>query len=259
MSEVILYRKEGHVATITLNRPEALNAITVEMIEELTAVLSVAGGDEEIRVLLLTGSGRAFCVGADILQLKRWTEDSRLRERFRLGAPEMFRLLQEFRRPIIAAVNGVAAAGGFELCCLADIVVAVEEAMIGDAHANYVGFGPVSAVMAARMMPRKLACELLFTGEMWSARRLELAGFVNRVVPSDQLMAVANRLAERIASKPPLALAAAKGLMRQLDQLEPRALLAEAFACAERMFESEDFGEGLRAFEEHRPPAFKGM
>jgi enoyl-CoA hydratase len=259
MSEIILYRKKGHVATITLNRPEALNAITVEMIEELTAVLTVAGGDEEVRALVLTGAGRAFCVGADILQLKRWSEHSRLRERFRIGAAEMFRLLHGFRRPVIAALNGVTAAGGFELCCLADLVIAAEGAMVGDAHANYVGFGPMSAVMAARMLPRKLACELMFTGEMWPARKLELAGFVNRVVPPDQLMAVTIELADRIAAKPPLALAAVKDLMRRMDELEPGPLLAEAFRRAEEVFETRDFTEGLRAFEENRAPQFKGV
>jgi enoyl-CoA hydratase len=259
MSEVIQYRKKGHVATITLNRPEALNAITVEMIEELMAVLTAAGGDQEVRALVLTGAGRAFCVGADIRQLQRWREDSRLRERFRVGAAEMFRLLREFRRPVIAALNGTTAAGGFELCCLADIVIAAEEAMVGDGHANYVGFGPMSAVMAARVMPRKLACELMFTGEMWPARKLELAGSINRVVPSDQVMAVATGVAERIAAKPPLALAAAKELMRRMDELEPQALLSEAFRRAEQVFETQDFAEGLRAFEENRPPAFRGV
>jgi enoyl-CoA hydratase/carnithine racemase len=138
------------------------------------------------------------------------------------------------------------------------MVVAAEGAMMGDGHANYVGFGPVSAVMAARMLPRKLACELLFTGEMWPARRLELAGFVNRVVPSDQLLTCVIGLAERIASKPPLALAAAKALMRRLDEVEPEVLLAEAFGRAGQMFESDDFAEGLRAFAENRLPAYQG-
>jgi enoyl-CoA hydratase/carnithine racemase len=258
MRDTILYEKSGHVATVTMNRPEALNAITLDMIEALSAALSAAEADHEVRVLILTGSGRAFCVGADLGQLGLWKKDPSLRERFSARAPAMLRQLEEFRAPVIAAVNGVAAAGGFELCCFADLVIAAEDALIGDAHANFVGFGPVSAVMASRVMPRKLAGELLFTGDMWSARRMELAGFVNRVVPAGQLVEVACELAAKIAGKPPLALAAAKHLMRGAARVESQALLAEAFQRAEQIFETEDFAEGVNAFEEKRAPVYTG-
>jgi enoyl-CoA hydratase/carnithine racemase len=191
VSNSILYEKCGHVATITMNRPEALNAITVDMIESFADALFVAEADNTVRALILTGAGRVFCVGADIRQLKLWREGPNLRERFSTRAPAMFLQLAQFPRPIIAAVNGVAAAGGFELCCCADLVIAAEDAMIGDAHANFVGFGPISAVLASQVMPQKLASELLLTGDMWSSRRLEQAGFVNRVVPPERVIEVA--------------------------------------------------------------------
>src|SRR5580698_10894523 len=158
MVDSILYEKSGHVAIITMNRPEALNAITVEMIEAFSRALSAAKADD-VRVLILTGAGRSFCVGADLEQLKLWQHNADLRARFSNHAPAMFRQLLEFNRPIIAAVNGVAAAGGFELCCVADLVIAAEDALIGDAHANFVGFGPVSAAFAATALPAKLAAE----------------------------------------------------------------------------------------------------
>jgi len=258
MGDSILYEKSGHVATITMNRPDALNAITVDMIESFAAALQRAQGDSNVRVLIIAGSGRAFCVGADIRQLQRWEQEPELRARFYDLAPKMFEALEAFPRPVIAAVNGVVAAGGFELCCFCDIVIAAEDARIGDAHANFVGFGPVSAVIAPRMLPPKLASELLFAGEMWSAVRMKEAGLVNHVVASGQALAAAHELAAKIASKQPLALEAAKSLMRRTARAGSAALMSDAFEHARRIFETEDFAEGLRAFHEKRPPVFTG-
>jgi enoyl-CoA hydratase/carnithine racemase len=258
MDDSILYEKNGHVAIITMNRPEALNAITVDMIEAFSRALSAAAADDDVRVLILTGAGRAFCVGADLGQLKLWQEDPDLRTRFSNSAPGMFRQLMEFDHPIIAAVNGVAAAGGFELCCLADVVIAADDALIGDAHANFVGFGPVSAALAATVLPPKLAGELLLTGDMWPARKLALAGFVNHLVPPERVMDLAREIAAKIASKQPLALAAARSLMRRAGRVEPQALLTEAFERAQHIFDTRDFAEGVAAFEEKRTPQFEG-
>src|SRR5690349_25097495 len=108
----VTYEKRGHVATLTMNRPEALNAITLDMIEALDQALATAAADADVRALVLTGAGRAFCVGADLKQLERWQDEPELRERFSSLAPAMFRRLEEFPRPVIAAVNGIAAAGG---------------------------------------------------------------------------------------------------------------------------------------------------
>ena len=257
MVDSILYEKSGHVAIITMNRPEALNAITVEMVEAFSRALSTAAADD-VRVLILTGAGRAFCVGADLKQLKLWQHNADLRARFSNHAPAMFRQLLEFNRPIIAAVNGVAAAGGFELCCVADLVIAAEDALIGDAHANFVGFGPVSAALAATVLPAKLAAELLLTGDMWPARKLALAGFVNHLVPQESVMAVAREIATKIASKQPLALAVAKSLMRRAHRVDSQVLLPEAFERAQHIFDTKDFAEGVAAFEEKRTPRFEG-
>lgn len=258
MGGPIDYVKEGHVATIRMNRPEAMNAINLDMIERFDAVLTEAAADHDVRVLILTGVGNAFCVGADIKQLKCWEIDPSLRERFYALAPAMFRKLEEFPRPVIAAVNGVAVAGGFELCCYADIVIAAEGVKMGDGHANFVGFGPVSAVLAPYLMSRKKAAELLFTGDVWTARELADAGFVNHVVPAEQLAGTVRKMAEKIASKQPIALAAAKSLMRRAGSIDNGLLLSHAFESAQRIFTTRDFAEGLKAFEEKRSPRFEG-
>jgi enoyl-CoA hydratase/carnithine racemase len=242
-----------------MNRPEALNAINLAMIEAFDAALAEAAADPLVRVLVLTGAGKAFCVGADIKELRTFETDPAIRDRFYALAPGMFRRLEEFPCPVIAAVNGIAAAGGFELCCYADLVIAVEGVPFGDAHANYVGFGPVSAVLAPRQLPGKKAAELLLTGDMWKSQDLAALGFVNRVVPPDALMEEVGKYADKIAAKQPLALRAVKVLMRGAAAgASPDILLSHAFESAQRIFGTEDFAEGLAAFDEKRKPVFRG-
>lgn len=258
MDNPIQSMKSGHVVTIRMNRPRALNAINLAMIEMIDAALIDAARDPDVRVLVITGADTAFCVGADIRELGQWQHDPSLRERFYTLAPEMFRKLRDFPHPVIAAVNGLTVAGGFELGCYADLIIAAEDAMIGDGHANFVGFGPVSAVLGPLMMPGKKVAELLFTGDLWTARDMAEAGFVNRVVPRADLMDAVQEIAQKIASKQPLALTAAKALLRKAGSGDSATLLADAFESAQRIFETEDFAEGLKAFEEKRRPVFKG-
>jgi enoyl-CoA hydratase len=255
--ETILYDKKGHVATITLNRPEKLNAMSIQLSYDCADAFGDAEKDVNIIALILTGTGRGFCAGADLSEVKMATEDPEMAKK-RKTAPRLLEVMAGFRKPVIAAVNGVATAGGFELILYSDLVVASETARIGDAHANFVGIGPAATTIAPYKMNRMKAAELLLTGDIWPAIELEKAGLVNYVVPADKLMAKAEELANKIASHMPLAMVAAKDIMNRAGLSDPATLWAYVNEVEERISKTEDFKEGMRAFAEKRTPNFKG-
>jgi enoyl-CoA hydratase len=255
--ETIIYEKKDHVAVVTLNRPERLNAINAQMSIDMADALADAESDKSINVLILTGAGRGFCAGADLTEVRARSEGKETTRRARV--PSAVELIKNFPKPVIAAVNGVAAAGGFEMILCSDIVVASDTAHIGDAHANFVGIGPWSTTMASYKMTRTKAAELLLTGDIWPASELEKAGLVNYVVPADKLMEKAMEIAGKIASHMPLAMAAAKDIIKRAGLTDPVTLMAYAGEVVQRIGKTEDFAEGMKAFAEKRKPVYKGQ
>ena len=256
--ETILYDKKGHVAKITLNRPEKLNAMNSQLSYDVADALADAEKDKNIIALILTGAGRGFCAGADLGEVKLAQENPEIAKK-RENAPRLLELLNVFPKPVVAAVNGVATAGGFELILYSDIVVAADTARIGDAHANFVGIGPAATTLAPYRMNRKKANELLLTGDIWPAVELEKAGLVNHVVPADKLMEKAEEIANKIASHMPLAMIAAKDIMNRAGLSDPDTLWAYVNEVCQRISKTEDFTEGMKAFAEKRTPVFKGQ
>lgn len=258
--DAILYALEHQVAWITLNRPEARNAVNDAMREELLAVLTDARTNPEIRAVVLTGAGKGFCTGADLSRRGAGPSGpGAAREMLRTRSQRLVRALWELEKPVIAAVNGVAAGLGAHLAFASDLVIAAAEARFIEI---FVRRGIAIDACGAYLLPRLLglarAKELVFFGDDLPAEEAQRLGLVNRVVPADQLHAAAREWAERLASGPTFAIGMSKRLLnRSLDVDMETALDDEAMAQS-LVTQSEDTKEGMLAFMEKRPPAFTG-
>ena len=253
MSDEIVYENRGQVAVVTLNRPEARNAINSGVREGLAAAWQRFESDAGARVAILTGAGdKAFCAGADLkeMALKKL---GRLPRNF---LPTL-NVNTQVSKPVIAAVNGVAYAGGWALVQMCDLVVAAETARFAITEAK-VGRGMPWAVPLIHMIPQKVLLEILMTGDPISARRAYEIGFVNHVVPAEQLMPRALALAETIAENAPLTVAAAKEMVYMTTDMGRQAGLEAARHLFDAVYRSEDAQEGPRAFAEKRKPQWRG-
>jgi enoyl-CoA hydratase len=248
----------GRVATVTVNRPDALNALDLEHAEELRARLEELAGDEDVRVVVLTGAGeKAFIAGADIkymqalgvLEARRWGE---------LGHA-CGRLLETMPKPTIAAINGYALGGGLELALACDLRVASSTAKVGQPEINLgilPGWG--GSVRLARATTLGYAKELIFTGRTIDAAEALERGVVNSVFEPDELMGKTRELSETLVAKSPLALAYAKEAVNLALQGDHRANLEIEARLFAMMFSSQDQKEGMAAFVEKREPEFSG-
>ncbi len=259
-TDTVLVEISDHIATITLNRPEKLNALNGELMEALPEILQRLADDDEVRCLVLTGAGRGFCAGGDIGGMASGeampTEDpvSRLRRR-----EEVSRLLHEMPKPTIAMINGPAAGAGLSIALACDIRIAAESARFGTAFVR-VGFsGDYGGTwMMQRLVGPAKARELYFTGDLIDAREAERIGLVNRVAPDAELAKETRALAQRIASGPPIALARMKQNLNLALRSDYSTLLD---AEAEAMIftgQTRDNREAIRAFLEKRQPTFEG-
>lgn len=258
-STLILERRDG-VLSITLNRPHVLNALDVQMRLDLESALADIRKDDNVRTLVITGAGRAFCAGGDINMMHEaagWTPHEML-EDTRLDA-RVVRDLWELEKPVIMAVNGHAVGAGTNLALCGDIIIASEQARFGE---FFIRRGVAPNYGGLYFLPRLVgylkATELCMTGDLIDAQEAFRIGLVNLVVPHEELMSTAKGLAEKLAKGPPLALATCKALLRRGLHEDFRGFLeCEALFQAHAVL-TEDHREAVRAFLERRDPVFKG-
>ncbi len=253
----IRYEKQNHIAIVTINRPEVLNACTPEMFQAINAAFDDFNQDPNLWVAIFTGAGdKAFSAGADLREtIPRLTSGEKL-DLFGRQDPTK-RFFSDVFKPIIAAVNGICAAGGVEMLLGTDLRIAAEHATfwLGEVRWGIVPMGGTH-VRLPRQVPWAVAMEMLLAGQPIDAHRAYDIGLVNKVVPPDQLMSEALKLAETVSKNGPLAMRTAKEIVVRSFALEPLFVMETALAAP--VFASEDAKEGPRAFAEKREPRWTG-
>ena len=251
------YAAGDSIATITLNRPHADNAITTEMGARLTDVLETIAVRPAVRVVIITGAGsRAFSVGSDLRQRKNMTKEGWLRQR--QDFDRTLYTLRELRKPIFAAVNGLAYGGGSEIAQSTDFIIASENATFGQPEAMIgLSAGGGSPVFLPRVLPPGRALQMLMTGDPITAQEAYRLGMVNEIVPQSELMDVTRRIAEKIASNSPTAVQAVKRAVRMGEGQPIEQAIAIMMEAHWRSAVHPDRVEGIGAFNENREPAFQ--
>jgi enoyl-CoA hydratase len=251
----VIVEKDGALAVVTLNRPQQLNALSYGLVKDLSLAMQELDRDPEVRVMIVTGGDKVFAAGADIKEMAdRGPFDERIHERLAFRDQ-----INKISKPVIAAVSGFALGGGCELAMSCDIIIASESARFGQPEVN-LGIIPGSGgtQRLTHLLGKHRAMELVLTGDMINAAEAERLGLVNRVVPVELLLEEAKSVAKKIASKPMLAIKAAKEAILK----SANASLDEGLEFERKsfylLFASEDRQEGMKAFLEKRRPEFKG-
>ncbi len=256
-SETYKVERDGAVLTISINRPEVLNALDPPTHAALAAAFDRYAADDDLRVAVLTAAGdRAFCVGSDLKARSKTNADNHPTSGFG-GLTRRFDLF----KPVICAVNGLAIGGGVELMIACDLVIAADHAQFAlpEPRVGLAALGGGGLQRLARQLPLKQAMELILTGRRISAERAKEIGLINEVVPRAQLMSRTREIAAELLEMAPLALQASKQVMLQsLAHADLQAAMAATYPAAERMLASEDAIEGQRAFVEKRKPTWRG-
>lgn len=259
----ILYAKENSIATITLNRPEKLNAYNKTMVEELLAAVEDVKFDDDVHVLVITGAGRGFCAAADIgpsYQPHKEGHPLGMVEELREWFHRLLFTLRNLDKPTIASINGPAAAGGLSLALACDLRIASEQAKLGT---GVLRIGTIPDEGETYFLPRVVgiekAIELILLGEILDAKEALQIGLVGRVVPHEQLEATTKELAARIAEGPPIAQRLVKRAVYRQLEMNLWASLDDTALSAQISTHTQDSKEGLRAFQEKRQPIFRGM
>jgi len=248
----VLFDKNDGIGTVTLNEPEKMNGLSEALLTDLLAALETAEQDEDVRVIIITGKGKAFCAGGDITVFDRDVPGG---HRYVRLAIEGFGKIEKVQKPIIAAVNGPALGGGTELTMVCDMAIASEEATFGLPEVG-IGIMPGFAIVRLhQIIGRTRAKELILTGKRINAKEAERIGLINRVVPRDKLMAAVEEEAGLLMAKAPFSLKLAKSIInRELGGEE----LTSAVNATALFFGLQDLKEGRNAFLDKRQPVFKG-
>jgi len=255
--EQVLLSAEGHIATVTLNRPEQRNPLSATMLRDLASAFRWCQTERDVRVVVLTGAGRVFCAGADLTSFDgemSGLDKYRSRDLF----VDLFVLMAELGMPIVGRINGHALAGGLGLACSCDLLVSVDTATFGTPEIN-VGIWPmmIQAILS-RNLPRKVLLEMEMLGDRWTATQLQSLGVINRVVSHELLDPTVNEIAEQLAKKSPVAMRLGRDSFYRHQDMDFRAALHYLHGQFLLVSQTEDSREGIKAFFEKREPDFKG-
>ncbi|HVC31166.1 MAG TPA: enoyl-CoA hydratase-related protein [Steroidobacteraceae bacterium] len=253
--ESVTYEITNGVATITLNRPEALNAITLELARDWRTALHEAWRDEQVRCIVITGAGRGFCAGADLRTIQSKPIGDLLRQDYH----PILKLITETPKPVLAAINGAAVGAGANFALACDMRHMADNASFGEVFVR-IGVIPDSGghYFLPRIVGAAKAFELMATGEIIKADEAHRLGLVNRVFSAEELMPRTQEFAERLAQAPSLVLGMIKQGLRHTFAQDLDTVLDFEASGQERVSHSEDFQEGIQSFLEKRPPRFKG-
>jgi len=260
--ETIRFEKKEQIATITLNRPENMNTYNATMLNELLSALEETAVDEEVRAVILTGEGRAFCAGADVKGVEALIGLQEVRKENQDILKLIVRgvlAIRQMPKPVVAAVNGVAAGGGANFVLACDIIVASEKAKLAE---NFINIGLVPDGGGTFFLPQQIgyhrSAEIIFTGKILSAQEAFDLGLYNRIAAPEELLDTAWNLAQELAQKPTLAIAAGKSILNREVIPRLRAFLEDEAHHQRLMVATQDAREGMTAFLEKRKATFVG-
>jgi len=254
--QTIIVEVEDHVGTVRLNRPDALNALNHQLLDELAAALTEMDASNRVRAVVITGSDKAFAAGADVKEMAPKSFVDMFAEDYFTGPSEA---IGRVRKPIIAAVAGYCLGGGCELAMMCDLIIAADTARFGQPEINLgVIPGLGGSQRLTRFVGKSKAMDMCLTGRFMDAAEAERSGLVSRVVPARDLLREANEVATRIAEKSPLAVRALKEAVDRSYETTLREGLLFERRLFHALFASEDQAEGMAAFTEKRRPQFRG-
>ena len=254
--KTILYEKKDRVGTITLNRPKSMNSLSSELLRELDHVLTEIDRDDDVKVVILTGSEKFFAAGADITEIGE-IKTPLDAHRFLKMAQAVFNHIEDLEKPVIAAISGLALGGGCELTLACDLRIAADNTTFGQPE---IKIGVIPGAGGTQRLPRIVgvtkAKELLYTGDFMDAQEAYRIGLLNKVVPAASLMEETRKMALKIARQPGVALKATKLAVNGGLNMDIKSAMAYEARCFEILFSTDDQKEGMKAFIEKRKPAF---